>query len=1043
MHQGFAVICSLDKVRAPEPAILTPADRVQPQVSSLSGERVQVTALFYDIVGSVELLSRLDPEEFATIQRSFHQDAAAAIRKFGGRIDQIHGDGGCAYFGLPNPLEDAAEYAVSAGLEIVKRCRSLQGDRGFSLMVRVGIATGTVVVAAMQETGLPGQEEVIGIAPALAARIQNEGEPNSVLVAESTYRLAKGAFEFTAVGARQLKGFADPVPLWQPLRRQQGLDRFTTSRRVAAPLIGRDDELEQCRQGWTRARSGQGQFLILHGEAGIGKSRLIAELRNELTEQGIDIALFQCQSRENSRPLHPFLDALERDLAAQGGAGIEAADVRGYFDAQGLSLSDTDAEAIAFLCGHRADDAAEGSWSSGLSAEEIRVRGQDAMLHILAGGPLPRVLVIEDLHWADSLTQSVVEQLPAVVRTLPILVLITARDGGGVTNLAGRNVSSLALSRLGIDATSRMIESIWEDDTPPRGLANFIHERSDGVPLFAEQLACLLREATLKEGGRELTPAEWQKALPPGPVLTLQDLVAARLAGLGPLRRLAQVASVIGREFNLDLLAQIMEAERLPFQLDLAVRKLVRAGILATVATNEGLNSRFQHVLIQEAAYDSLLKADRRQLHTRIIELVSSGSVPPLSDELIAWHFKQADRPMESATYAIRAATSCIARSAMQEADRLLDLAQGQLDSCDATLDPVQDLRLELLAARGPVAAALFGRGSPQASAVYEQGVALCSATTGRDRAKWLPLYWGWWFTAPNYEAQKARAEIIVHDLEETNDPEVRLQSFHCAWASNFEAGRHAYCLSCVEAGLALYDEERARLSRIKYGGHDAKVCGLGERALSLWFTGDDAGSARAIEETLDWAERTGHPDSIFHALDYAVGLARYRNDYLGVIFLSDRMAAIAEERALPGGRAKAKLFGGWARALHGDPDQGSAHFGEGFAVQVEIGTEENLPIYRDMKAEILAHVGRHEEALAILQEAIDASDRNGQVFWLPELYRRRGLLRLELGGSMDDVRTDLEHAIAIAEGHDAAALVARARADMERLGLAPRQPSP
>ena len=167
---------------------------------------------------------------------------------------------------------------------------------------------------------------------------------------------------------------------------------------------------------------------------------------------------------------------------------------------------------------------------------------------------------------------------------------------------------------------------------------------------------------------------------------------------------------------------------------------------------------------------------------------------------------------------------------------------------------------LQLLTARGPVAAALFGRGSEQARAVYERGVALCLGRDDQDRAKWFPLYWGWWFTAPDYETQQERSEILVRDLEGTADPEVRLQSLHCAWATNFDAGRHAYNLSCVEQGLALYDEERARRSRGRYGGHDAKVCALGERALSLWFMGEDAASAKSIDAAIRWAEHIDHP---------------------------------------------------------------------------------------------------------------------------------------------------------------------------------------
>ncbi|MBB3771972.1 putative ATPase/class 3 adenylate cyclase [Angulomicrobium tetraedrale] len=1044
---------------------MTPAREITSRSSSLSGERLQVTALFYDIVGSVQLLNRLDPEEFGGMQRRLHHAAADAIQHFGGTVQQLQGDGGCAYFGLPVPLEDAAEAAVGAALDLIARCERQQREQGTPLMIRIGIATSMVVVAATKGTGLPGQAEIIGIAPALAARIQADAAPNSVVVADSTYRLAAGAFDFEPLGERLPSGFSEPISLWRARARRPTPDRFTASRRVGAPLIGREEELEACRRHWALARAGKGQLLVLHGEAGIGKSRLVAELRAELGEAGHAVTLLQCRPRGDTRPLHPFLDLLEPGLGSTADGALSAAQVRAGLHDRNLEISVDDAAIIAFLCGQQAGHQppapqprvtqSSGPHGLDLTAEEIRARGQDAVLRLLCGQPGPCLVVIEDFHWADSLTGAVVARLPRVIADLPVLVLVTARDRATCDALAGPNVSSLALSRLEAEETSQLLETIWNAARPagelpagsppaeplpaslPPGLAAFVHGRCDGVPLFAEQLTSLLKETMEKQlaEGRSL-PTDWNDALPGGTVLKLQDLIAARLSALGPLRRLAQVAAVIGRAFTLGLLTRILDGPALPVLPEEAVRELVRAGIFEAQPSGVTEACRFRHVLIQEAAYDSLLKAERRLLHARIIDLVSTGAVPPLADDALAWHYEQADRPLDAARCAINAAMACIARSAMLEADRLLNVAQRQL--ADMAAERTRDLRLELLSARGPVAAALFGRGSPQASAVYDEGVALCSASATRDRAQWFPLYWGWWFTAPNYEAQKARSDIVVRDLEATADPEVRLQSFHCAWATNFDAGRHAYCLDCVEAGLALYDEPRARLSRVRYGGHDARVCGLGERALSSWFTGDEAGSARAMAAALDWAERIDHPDSLFHALDYAVGLARFTNDFPRVIKVAARMSAIAQERALPGGRAKAKLFGGWAQARLGALDAGVSEFNEGFALQREIGTEENLPIYRDMEAELLAQSGRYDQACAIVEEAIASSSRSGQVFWLPELYRRRARLRRHLGAGADETLLDLHRAVALAESQGAVALVRRAHADIDAFGGPP-----
>ena len=278
------------------------------------------------------------------------------------------------------------------------------------------------------------------------------------------------------------------------------------------------------------------------------------------------------------------------------------------------------------------------------------------------------------------------------------------------------------------------------------------------------------------------------------------------------------------------------------------------------------------------------------------------------------------------------------------------------------------------------------------------------------------------------------RSRILLDDMEGVNDEEVRLQSLHCAWATSFHGGRHDFCLDCVDRGLALYDPGRADRNRARYGGHDARVCGLGERALSLWFLDDPDGSEAAIADCLAWGETIDHVGSLFHALDYAVVLNRYREDHAAVLHFANRMEAIAAEHAMPGGRAKALLFGGWAEAMAHDPERGMRRFQEGYDLQRRIGTEENLPIYSDMRAAILARTGRHAEAMRLMEDAIAKSQAVGQLFWLAELYRTRASLARALGQPGEMVRLDLVRARDTAREQGAIALVRRAEADLAAL---------
>lgn len=998
------------------------------QTSTLSGERRQVTALFYDMVGSTVLLHQLDPEDYGAMQRTLHNEAAALISSNGGYLELVQGDGGCAFFGLPEASEDAAEFAVASALEIVELCQRLAHQFASNLKVRVGVATGLVVIADTSNTKLPGHSHVIGIAPALAARIQSQAAPNGVAVAEATYHLTSGAFEFEEIGARELKGFDEPVRLWRPVARRRQSDRFSAYRRVSAPLVGRDDELELCGRRWARAKNGQGQLIFLHGDAGIGKSRLVTEFRRDLASEGVEIRVFQCQPRGVTEPLHPFLEPIRQAVAeTTNGSDPDRQATLRFLQSLGSGVGDLNADIVAFLIAGK-EQAGE-AWQVDLSDQEIRERAVEAMLAVLTSSSASRpvLILIEDLHWADTLTKALVARLPEWIESKAVLAVATSRESIDAERLGDPNVLAMALSGLTPQATSELLDRIWETTTPD-GLAAFVYEKSDGVPLFAEQLAKLLRESTL--AGVE-NRAKWEALLSEGRILNLQDLIAARLSGLGQLRRVAQIASVIGREFRRTLLVAVMEPEPLPISLDEAIERLVQAGIVHR--KSEGTTIRFRHVLIQEAAHDSLLKSERRELHGRVVRLVQAGSAPPLADETMAWHFEQAGQPLEAARHAIQAAEACVVRSAMHEADRLLDFAEKQLTQSEKS-GGADDLLLRLLAVRGPVAAALFGRGEERVRSIYERGVSLCAEREDLDRAKWFPLYWGWWFTAPDYETQRARSDILLRDLEGSADPEVRLQSFHCAWAANNDAGLHSHCLKCVEDGLGLYDEDRARFSRGRYGGHDAKVCGLGERAFSLWFIGDDAGSSESINAAKQWAEHINHLNSVLHALEFEIELKRYRNDHAGVIAVADRIAEFAQ--ATPGVLAKAALFRAWARGLSGDVAAGLKEFEAGLMRQREIATYEGAPIYEGMRAELFERAARNDEALLILDSAIAASTRSGQVFWLAELMRQRAVLRHARREPEEAVANDLHRALEVGTKQHASALVSRVQLDLERLGL-------
>jgi class 3 adenylate cyclase/predicted ATPase len=984
-----------------------------------SGERRQVTVLFYDIVNSTGLLHQLDPEDFGHAQRVIHSEAVAAIRRNGGHMDRILGDGGCAYFGYPEPAEDAAEAAVDAALDLIQRCKAAAGRLvlGQPLQVRVGVATGLVVLSSGEGSGLPTAEEIIGVAPALAARIQTEAAPDSIIVADTTYRITQRAFAFEPLGPRPLKGFGEPQNLWRPLAKRPAEDRFTRLRGPEIPLVAREDELALCRRRWRRAREGTGQIVLVKGEAGIGKSRLVTALRHEIASMHDHVRVLQCEPRGETRPLHPLLDLLRREMG-------------GSDDQSRLPLPEKDGVAAlmaSFLKDGPGPGASDADQTSAPSVEAMR-RVIDAALDLVRVwcGEGFQVLIFEDMHWADSLTSTLLARLIEEAVHMPLFIVVTTRGALPADVVGEANVLTLSLSRLDKDAVAHLVETIWSPSQPPHDLAAFVHERSDGVPLFVEELTRFLKD---RFGNTATDVIEWQRVLREGSVTTLQDFITARLGALGQARRLAQIASVIGREFPHDLLLRLMGGEATPDALEERLGRLVEAGLVRRGA-DQPRTYRFRHVLIQEAAYESLLKSERRELHARIVAAGLAGTSLP--DDVMAWHCDRAGRPLDAAKFAIRAGESCAIRSALHEAQRLLDSAEDHLSS--HTLEPrVTELMLQLLMTRGPVVTALFGVGSEEARSVYARGVEICRDLPNPDPERWFPLYWGWWFTSPDYGTHRLRSEVLVDFAEKARDPEIRLQAIHCAWATDFNTGHHRDCVSRIGRGLSLYDPSRALESRARYGGHDAQVCALAERGLSLWFLGDVAAARDSVRAAVDWAETLDHPGSLCHALDFALMLCRYEGNAAGAAALAERIAGLAEANELPGVHAKSRIFAGWAKGLTTSLAEGLRELEGGLARQQEIGTEEDFPVYVEMQAELLGMMGEARAGVELLDDTIARAERVGHLFWVPELYRRRALLSHAAGDEPERWIADLKRAIVEATG--APTLAARARADLARLG--------
>lgn len=981
----------------------------------IGGERRQATALFYDIVQSTELLLRSDPEEFLRSVERLHDTAERIVRRHGGFLHQRHGDGGSCYFGYPEQSEDAAESAVQASLELIDVVRR-PVSRKTTFKLRVGVATSLIVFST-------DGNEVIGTAPVLATRLQAEAQPNSVLVADSTYELTRSKFDYSFLKDAQLKGFSTPIPAWQPLSAKQARDRFSRNPKPDTPMRGRDQELARLMSEWRTVCDGAGKSIAILGDAGIGKSRLVSELCRQLQRDGSEDIFLQCNRALTGQPLHPFLGFLEAKI------GREALESGGDGRLLGEALRAVGLEADAAAVTAISDFASEKSRSTSgnirvadLSGQAFRKEIIDAAIRILCGGgpATPKLIVVEDAHWADNMTLELLDRLSEHLAKLPLFLIQTSRS------VAASAVNDkLVLAGLRSSAMSDLVSTIWRG-APPRGLSAFILQQCDGMPLYAEELALFFRA----RHASAQTPAEWRKLLLEGGVSSLNDLLAAKLAEVGHARRTAQLASVIGREFDAGLLRRLLdgtEGQRL--ETDLAA--LASHGVIERKPGPTD-TYQFRHVLVQEAAYGSLLRRDRRLVHERIARILVEEDVPSLPAAVAAWQCAEAGRHSDAARFALKAAEACVLRSAMHEAAHSLDLCAQEIAAMPR--QPARtELLLDLLQLQGVVSTALEGEGSRQARNIYSRAMSLVRRHPSGNRELRFPIYWGWWFTAPNTLAQQSRAQVLVEDMKAVEDPETRLQSYHCAWATSFHAAQHSFCLDCVLKGIELYDSERAIRNRAFFGGHDAKVCGLGESALSYLLIGAADASETAISQCLEWAASTDHVGSMVHALYYAIVLRRCQSRYDDVYRLGEQMLSLAEKNGLVASQARANMYCGWAELMSSSPEPGAKRFQAGLRLHQQIGTDDNLSIHSDMHSEVLERIGRPTESLALVDNAIALGRKSGQWFWLAELYRRRAELRQVLGEKPALVKRDLRRAVQTAEAQGAEWLAGRARRDLQR----------
>ena len=687
-------------------------------------ERRQLTVMFCDLVGSTALSRHLDVEDLRDLIGAYHGYCAEAIKHEGGFVARYMGDGVLAYFGYPQAHEDDAERAVRAGLALVNSVAKLDDHAGAPLHLRVGIATGLAIVGDFVGEGTAQEQAVVGETPNLAARLQSLAEPDKVIVDHNTRRLLGELFEFRTLGLVSIKGFEDPVAVWQVIGASFIDSRFRALRAATTPLVGREEEINLLMRRWQQSKGGDGAVVLISGEAGIGKSRIAETVVERLSEEPHTRLRFYCSPHHQDSAFYPSITQLERaagfrreDTPEQRLDKLEAV----------LAPATRNARETAPLLAALLSIPAGGRYPplqlSPQRRKEQTLRVLVAQVEALAACQ-PVLIVVEDAHWSDPSSRDLFDLIIDRVATLPVLVIVTFRPEFTAAGVGRAHVTQLYLNRLRSRQCAEMISYVTGGKALPREILDQIVDRTDGVPLFVEELTkAVIESGVLADAGERWTVAG---PLPPLAIPTsLNASLLARLDRLSAVREVAQIGAALGRQFSHELISAVASMPQR--QLDNALSLLVSNELIFRSGVPPDAEYTFKHALVQDAAYSTLLRRRRLQLHGHITAALE-GQFPEIVEtqpELLARHCAEAGLMEKAVDYCLKAGRQAIEKWAMTEA--VAQLKKG-LDLLSRVADGAahQEQELNLQIALGQALLATSGYSAPEPGEAYARARHLC-----------------------------------------------------------------------------------------------------------------------------------------------------------------------------------------------------------------------------------------------------------------------------------------------------------------------------
>ena len=952
-----------------------------------TAERRRLTVMLCDLVGSTALSARLDPEDMRAVIDAYHAACARIVLTYEGFLAEFRGDGILAYFGYPRAHEDDAERTVRAGLEIIAAVAGLETRAAEPLAVRIGVATGLVVVGNPSGEDALREHAVVGDTPNLAGRLESLAEPGTIVVAGSTRRLLGNLFRLRDLGRHEVKGMAEPVEAWAVEGVSISESRFESVHPAGlTDLTDRKEEigllLERQRLAW----KGEGQIVLISGEPGIGKSRLTAALAEHIIGEPYTHLRFQCSPYHTNSALHPVIAQLER------AAGFKAHDTpEQRLDKLEvlLAIAPPVQAAAPLYAALLSIPFGERYLPLALSPTQQRRRTLAALLDRFEAlaRQQPVLLLFEDAHWADATTLELLDLAVERLRQLPVLALFTFRPEFEPPWVGLPNVGTLTLGRLERDDVESMVAQVTGGRVLPAEVTEQIVVKTDGNPLFVEELT----KAVL-ESGILVENAEGYRLDGPLPPLaipaTLHDSLMARLDRLAPVKEVCQIAAAVGREFSYSLLRALVGRDETALRDALA--QLEDAELVFRRGDPPEAIYSFKHALVQDAAYENLLKSRRQVLHRRIAQTLRDQfhTMAVIQPEVIAHHFTQAGLSEAAVEWWIKSGDRALERSANNEAiahlEKAISLAQGLADG------PAQRLlRLRLQTTYGH--ALLHGRGHshPETIAAFARARELAAGI--EDTAARSSAYYGMWMVSFVRADLAPMREVAVASLRDApHSPGSHIFGVTCWFQGDYARAR-----TQLEQALAAYDHERDYHLPPRFV-FDDRVVATGWLAVVLWPLGEVDQAARLLDSALSLARQSGHLPTIAWAHAYLCRFAGICRKPGRARPHAEELLGLAREHGLPMRLADGSFYHGWARSCVGDGD-GAAEMREGLALWNEMHYRLFAPLTATLLAEREAEAGRVEVGLATLNEQLAAIEQTEERWFDAEVHRVRGELLLKL----------------------------------------------